>query len=367
MGYAAYRASPLPHGKVFCSGPLSTAYRTKLAGWEEAVYRDHLLPIPRRLVLQLPPELTPRCVCDGLGQSVVSDHVFRGQILNADHVVLADDFRGHLVEHILPLVGDVLMQPCHLKPSLFPAVALLCFSGELPLEAPQFLLASCKVFVVGIFHPVGGNSKGLDTHVEANSDPSRGQRLHLHVGAAQGNEILAAWIAGDCGGQDASRDRFRDTALHFSQLRELHGSVQHLDVCADAFALVALTVVVLALEPGVSGLLPLLDTAEEVLICGIQVLQGCLQRCRIHFFQPWQFLFECRETFVLLESCGHLSVFPILFLPLGKKMVEHIPATTKIPIHLFPLRCCWIQAEFIAVFHLPTSHILLILYVLLDD
>ena len=53
-----------------------------------------------------------------------------------------------------------------------------------------------------------------------------------------------------------SHDSLRDTALHFSQLRELHGSVQHLDVCADAFTLVALTVVVLALEPGVSGFLP---------------------------------------------------------------------------------------------------------------
>ena len=142
--------------------------------------------------------------------------------------------------------------------------------------------------------------------------------------------------------------------------------IQNFDVRPYAFALVALPVVVFALEPGVSGLLPLLHTSEEVLIGGIQVLQGCLQRCRIHFFQPWQFLFECRETFVLLESCGGLSVYPILIMPLGQKVVEHIAATTKIPSHLFLLRCCWVQAEFIAVFHLPTSHILLILYVLLN-
>ena len=156
--------------------------------------------------------------------------------------------------------------------------------------------------MVGIFHPVGGNSKGLDTHVEANSDPSRGQRLHLHVGAAQGNEILAAWIAGDCGGQDASRDSLRDTALHFSQLRELHGSVQHLDVCADAFALVALTVVVLALEPGVSGLLPLLYTAEEVLLSlnflrtHYTEVQKTGINCRASGFPEGSILYCCRRA-----------------------------------------------------------------------
>lgn len=60
----ANRASPFPHREVFRSGPLSTAYRAKLAGGIEAVYRDHLLSIPCRLVYELPPELAPACVRD---------------------------------------------------------------------------------------------------------------------------------------------------------------------------------------------------------------------------------------------------------------------------------------------------------------
>ena len=50
VGYAAYRASPFPHGKVFCSGPLSAAYRTNLAGWIEAIYGYEPFPIPLSLV-----------------------------------------------------------------------------------------------------------------------------------------------------------------------------------------------------------------------------------------------------------------------------------------------------------------------------
>ena len=57
----------------------------------------------------------------------------------------------------------------------------------------------------------------------------------------------------------------------------------------------------------------------------------------------------------------------ILLHSLGKEMVEYEPAATKSPLYLLFLSYVGIDAELIAVFHLNTSHILLILYVLLDD
>ena len=116
---------PTPGWTGFCPGPLSTTDGTELGGREEAVYHNHLPAVPRSLVLQLPPELAPACVGNGLGQLMVLDHVGRSQILDADHVVLPDEFSGQLVQHILPLVGNVLMEPCHLASCLFPAVAAL--------------------------------------------------------------------------------------------------------------------------------------------------------------------------------------------------------------------------------------------------
>jgi len=43
-------------------------------------------------------------------------------------------------------------------------------------------------------------------------------------------------------------------------------------------------------------------------------------------------------------------------------MVEYEPAAAKRPLYLLYLRCAGIDTEFIAVFHLNTSHILLVLY-----
>lgn len=106
---SAVRASPLPGSQVLGSGPLSTADGAELAGREEAVYGDHLFPVPRRLILQLPPELAPGGIQDRPGQLVVLDHVLRSQVLNADQIVVPDKLGRQLVEHILPLIGNMFL------------------------------------------------------------------------------------------------------------------------------------------------------------------------------------------------------------------------------------------------------------------
>ena len=60
VGSAAGEAYSFPHSEVFRPRPLCAAGGAELAGWIEAVYRDHLLPVPLSLILQLPPELAPR-------------------------------------------------------------------------------------------------------------------------------------------------------------------------------------------------------------------------------------------------------------------------------------------------------------------
>ena len=137
---AADRAGPLPDSQVLCVGPLCAADRAELGGREETVYCDHLFPVLCGLVLQLPLELPPARVRNRSGQFMVLDHVLWGQVLNTYDVVLPQDLGGQLVQGIVALVGDTLMRPGHFDPCLLPAPAPLCFSGELPLEAGQFLL-----------------------------------------------------------------------------------------------------------------------------------------------------------------------------------------------------------------------------------
>ena len=122
MGSAALGANPLPDGQVFRSWPLSTASGAKLTGRKEAVDRDHLFSVPRRFVLQLPPKLAPACVRNRPGKFVVLDHIGRSQILNRNQVIGSHKAGGQLMEHILPLVGNVFVETGYLYPRLFPAV-----------------------------------------------------------------------------------------------------------------------------------------------------------------------------------------------------------------------------------------------------
>ena len=170
----------------------------------------------------------------------------------------------------------------------------------------------------------------------------------------------------DGSGEDTSLDRFADAAFYKAELGKLHRLVQHLDICPYALALVALPVVMFALESGIARLIAVFHTAEEVLKGRVQVLKGCLQRCGIHFLQPRQFPLEHREAFVLLEPRGRCSCFSVLLLPLGEKVVEHIPAATKIPGYLRSLHSGRIQTKLVGIFHYLTSlsDVFLILYVL---
>lgn len=85
---------------------------------------------------------------------------------------------------------------------------------------------------------------------------------YLPIGTAQSDEILAAWIARHRGGQDAAFDLLGYTALHKTELRKLHCAPQNFDTCSRAFALVTLSMVFLALEPGIAGLFTSLHILE---------------------------------------------------------------------------------------------------------
>ena len=106
---AAYRTDPFPDRQVFCTGPLSATARAKLRGREESVNSDHLFPVPYRLVLQLPPELTPGSIGNRPRQPVILHHIGWGQIFNRYQVIVPYKAGGQLVQHIVPLICNMLL------------------------------------------------------------------------------------------------------------------------------------------------------------------------------------------------------------------------------------------------------------------
>lgn len=89
-----------------------------------------------------------------LTADVALHHVLRRQVLNRYEVIVPDKLGGQFMQHVLPLAGNVLLQPRHLDPCLLPMLTPLCLSGELTLEAGKFLLVLSKVFVVRIFQTI---------------------------------------------------------------------------------------------------------------------------------------------------------------------------------------------------------------------
>ena len=89
-----------------------------------------------------------------LTADVALHHVLRRQVLNRYEVIVPDKLGGQFMQHVLPLAGNVLLQPRHLDPCLLPTLTPLCLSGELTLEAGKFLLVLSKVCVVRIFQTI---------------------------------------------------------------------------------------------------------------------------------------------------------------------------------------------------------------------
>lgn len=46
------------------------------------------------------------------------------------------------------------------------------------------------MLVVGILHTIGGDSEGLDAHIETHSGSDGGQRIYLHIGTAQSDKYF---------------------------------------------------------------------------------------------------------------------------------------------------------------------------------
>ena len=80
-----------------------------LAGSIEPIYGYQLPPVPFGLVDELPAELAPGCVCNGLRQLMVLYHIARRKVFDADYIILAYQLSGQLLLHNPSLICDMFM------------------------------------------------------------------------------------------------------------------------------------------------------------------------------------------------------------------------------------------------------------------
>ena len=83
------------------------------------------------------PEGAPPAVRDRLGQRAVADHVLHGQVLDRDHVMVADQAGAGLVEEIGAGGADLAVRPGDLGLGLGPVRGPALAAGQAPLVAGQ--------------------------------------------------------------------------------------------------------------------------------------------------------------------------------------------------------------------------------------
>ena len=129
-----HRTGPLPDREVFHARVLVPAAAAQLATGEECANLNDLLVLPSRLILQLPAELAPGGICDGLGQGMVSHHPLNIETLYTNDVIVSDQLGCQIMEIVIPLAENFLMEPGYLEASLLPVPAALWLSGQPTLE-----------------------------------------------------------------------------------------------------------------------------------------------------------------------------------------------------------------------------------------
>ena len=194
MECTALRASPASDAKVFDIFVAVSAAAASLAGGEEPVNDDEFLAVPAGLVGKLPADFPPCSVRNMERELMVLHHVLCGQVFHTDDVILLNEFRCHLMDGIISLVGNVLMQPRNRNAGLLAVTTPLCFSGELPLEAGQLLEIALAAMEVVIFYTVRSDNQILNAKVDADNSAGLWQWCDIHIGTAEGDIALAAWF-----------------------------------------------------------------------------------------------------------------------------------------------------------------------------
>ena len=131
----AHRALPLPVTEREAI-IMPAANMTCPRRCEEPVRNYQRLPVPEALVLYLPPDFIERRILYVFRKLSITHHSGYVQILDDYDIRLAvaDDALAHLVDCILPDVGDPLMKQCYFMSELLPV------AGPLPLFRKELLL-----------------------------------------------------------------------------------------------------------------------------------------------------------------------------------------------------------------------------------
>jgi len=169
---------PIVHGSTDGADPLTdgqgqsvqhvSAAGTGLTGGKPPIDRDQCAPVPGGLVFEHRSQRQPRGIRDTPGQTVVLQHVPDGQILDDNHLVLADESSRQLVQGIPTPISDSGVHPGELTGCFCPVQRAHNLSRQDALSADE--ASPFPLFVLRASHFLAGRQRRQfgDAQVDAN-------------------------------------------------------------------------------------------------------------------------------------------------------------------------------------------------------
>jgi hypothetical protein len=297
-------------------------------------------------------QLTPGCVRDAFGQTMVVDHHRRLQILEDDRVVLVDETPTQLVCEVGSSVGNSFMN----AGNGFSAEAALGRSflglGKPSLNLRQRFFFFPKESGVGNLFALIISDEALQPEIEADGPFSRWQRLCLHV-SREVDEPLTCGRSTDCGGLDPTLNRPVEVQSEITNLPDLE-RVPIQDGAAGILGEGKAVVTVTATKAGVAGLAACFDSTEERLESQVQAVLDVLENLGMDVFDPGMLSLPPWKQFVgVVKTQIFLSLFPGAFPGLQRLIVN--PSTDTQPTAKnTSLAFLGIQPVFESFNHVPT-------------
>ena len=109
MERTTYRAGPKPNTEVFNLFVSVSTASAILTGREESIDNDEFFPIPVGLVGKLSADFSPCCICNMKCEFMVLYHIYSGEILHTDSIIVSYKLSRHLVDGVIPLICNVLL------------------------------------------------------------------------------------------------------------------------------------------------------------------------------------------------------------------------------------------------------------------
>lgn len=290
---AAVLAVPFADVEGFSAAVLSADTAHPAAGIP-AVDDDQLTAVPIALVFEHGAELAPRGVRDAPVQSTfrglpvvqvcarlvgvgtwfdAAAHALHVQVLDADGLVLAHQFRGQLVQEVAALVPDLRVDSRDLEPRLAIIAASSLFSGQFPLRPAQSVELPLPITGIVDLGAVAQDGEPVEAHVDA--DVAVGRFELLDVVLAEDADMPSPGgveADGDGGRLGLARQRARPSDVqrlpHFGEFQRPPTPIPCECVSGERGA----AAIPLGFEPGIAARM-----VEEVRVGGLQMPERLLQ------------------------------------------------------------------------------------------